>query len=118
MTSRRSTTDNKSFQATSPERQDTLIEISTPALIQIELVPANELRHYEISGWFASLFSSAAVGFWTAYILDTNSPTLKWISIVFTFFTIAFVATAAYYRSKLKMGGVKKVASLQDFKMK
>lgn len=118
MTSRHPLTDNKSSHATPPERQNTLIEISVPALIQIKLVPANELRHYEISGWFASLFSSAAVGFWTAYILDTRSPTLKWTSLVFTFFTIAFVVAAAYYRSQLKTDGVKKVASMEDFKTK
>lgn len=93
-----------------------LVEVSLPSLAQIELVQANELRRYEIFGWFASLFSSAAVGFWTAFIPDANNLTLKGVSIVFTFFAIVFVIAAAYYRSKLKTDGVKKVASLEDFK--
>lgn len=95
----------------------THVEINLPSRIQIELVPANELRHYEVFLSLGSLFSSAAVGFWTAYLTpSSSSPVLRWTAIVFSLFTIVFVGVALYYRSKLKNGGVKRVTTFDSFK--
>lgn len=95
--------------------KETTVSISFPNEIATELVQANELRHYEIFNVLAGLFSSSAVGFWTASV-GQNDPILKWIGGVFTFFTIIFVAVAIYYRKKVFHGSIKKVSKISDFK--
>ena len=93
-----------------------LVEVSFPSLVQIELVQANELRHYEIFLWFGSAFLSAAIGFWTAFATATpKSSILLWVGFVFSFFTALFVGTAIYYRLKLRNGSIKKSASMDQF---
>lgn len=96
---------------------NTCIEVYMPERIPIELVQANEIRHYEISLWLGSLFMSAAVGFWTAYTQDGGSMVLRFTSIVFTLFFIVFVGVALYFRTKLNGKKVRKVALIDDFKM-
>jgi len=87
-----------------------------PDQVEIKFVPAAELKHYEIALWLGSLFASAAVGFWTAYLTTITNQTLSWVALVFSIFTIAFIGVALYYRSKLKSDGLKWIASLDDFK--
>ncbi len=99
------------------EAQITQVEINLPAYIQIDLVQANELRHYEFALWIGSLFGSAAASFWTACLTaSTGAFLLLWVSIVFSLFTIVFMWMAKYFRSKLKIGGVKKTTTLDSFK--
>jgi len=96
--------------------EDTCVEVYMPEKIPIELVQANEIRHYEISLWLGSLFMSAAVGFWTAYAQDGGSLVLLFTSAVFTLFFIAFVLVAIYFRSKLNGKKVRRIARMNDFR--
>ncbi len=98
------------------QKQMTQVEVNLPSCVQIDLVQANELRHYEIALWLGSLFTSASVGFWTAYLTtSTSSVILFWISIVFSLFTLVFIGVAWHYRLRLRSGGVKKVTTLDKF---
>ncbi len=96
--------------------EDTCVEVYMPEKIQIELVQANEIRHYEISLWLGSLFMSAAVGFWTAYTQNGGSLVLLFTSVVFTLFFIVFVVVAVYFRSKLHGKKVRRTAPINDFR--
>jgi hypothetical protein len=96
-------------------KKETQVAISFPDEISTELVQANDIRHYEIFSVLATLFSSAAVGFWTASFGQSDSV-LKWVAGVFTIFTILFIAPAVYYRQKIFHGSTKKKARMSDFK--
>lgn len=95
---------------------ETKIIIAMPDKVEVKLVSANELRHYEISFGLVSLFSSASVGFWTAYLTTGANKILFWVSIVFSLFTAVFMLIGLYYRLKLKGDGIKKVAPFNIFK--
>jgi hypothetical protein len=96
---------------------ETLVEVSSPTVIKIELVQANDLRHYEFMLWFATIFSTTAASFWTAYLTSsTKDNILFWTGVASTIVTFTFFGGAYYYRSLLKSGSVKKTASLGDFR--
>lgn len=102
----------------SSHKQETLVQIHMPAKVDVELVQANELRHYEISFALFSLLFSLASGFWTAYFLaDKQQPTGAVLasSIVFSVLTVLFFALALYQRSRVYGGTVKKSAPLTAF---
>lgn len=100
-------------QSSIQQKQTTNIEIRMPSCIQIDLVQANELRHYEVALWLGFLFSSAAVGFWTAYLTtNSGSKILLSVSIAFTAFTVIFIWVALHYRLKLKGDGIKRALHL------
>lgn len=97
--------------------KDTVVKVHFPDEITIELVQANELRHYEIFSWSASLVATIAVGFWTAYFTTPRSSQLFWTSIAFSTVFIASFTAAVYYRRKVYHGSHIKKASLSDFKV-
>lgn len=88
------------------------VQIDFPKCVRIELVQANELRHYEIFMWLGSLFATSTAGFWTAYCTTVTNGALFWISWVFTGFTVAFGLTAFYFRNKLKTGKITKTVPI------
>jgi hypothetical protein len=97
------------------KKEDTTVAIKLPDEISIELVQANEIRHYEIFTMLSTLFSSAAVGFWTASF-DQNDSVLKWVGGVFSAFTLIFIIFAIHYRQNIFHGSIKKIAKISDFK--
>lgn len=99
--------------------KDTLVEVHFPDKISIELVQANELRHYEIFTWSASILATIAAGFWTAYFTtNPKSNQLLWTAIAFSILFIVFLAAALYYRSKVYHGSLTKTSTLSEFKPK
>ncbi len=97
---------------------DTRVVVHLPDKIGIELVQANELRHYEHLNWLITATSSFAVGFWTAIMTDLkNASGALWGSaIAFTAMTGIFVGFAIYYRKKVYHHSVTKSLFLRDFK--
>ncbi|MCX6704396.1 MAG: hypothetical protein NTZ07_03020 [Candidatus Woesebacteria bacterium] len=102
-----------------PLKKDTVVEVHFPEKIEIELVQANELRHYEIFTWFASLLATVAVGFWVAYFTtNPKSGELFWTAATATLVFIVSLVVAFYYRSRVYHGSLVKSASLSEFKSK
>jgi len=95
---------------------DTEIIIGMPDEVEISLVQANELKHYELFQWLVTLLLPIAVGFWTAYFTGIKNPELLWSALVFTGISILFVILAYKYRKKVFRGSIKKVATLDSFK--
>lgn len=97
--------------------EDTIIEVYFPNKISIELVQANELRHYEIFSWFSSLMATIAVGFWTAYFTtDPRSSQLFWTAFIFSIIFVVSFSIAIYYRRKVYHGSLIKTSTLSEFK--
>jgi len=99
----------------------TIVEVNMPAIVQVELVQGNDLRHYEIFSWVTSLLSSIAVGFWTGYFtVQTKSGSLLASSITFSVLGLGSIIMSFYYRSKIygKKIKVTKHAILDDFEIK
>lgn len=97
--------------------EDTVVEVHYPDRISIELVQANELRHYEIFTWSASLLATIAVGFWTAYFTTTpKSSELFWTAVAFTIVFGVSMWAAIYYRKKVYHGSLIKTTTLAEFK--
>lgn len=98
---------------------DTTVEVRFPDKISIELVQANELRHYEIFSWFSSLVATIAVGFWTAYFTTSpRSNQLFWTALAFTIIFVVSLSIAIYYRRKVYHGSLIKTSTLSEFKPK
>ena len=91
------------------------IEVAFPECVHIELVQANDLRHYEIFLWLCSLFATASSGFWVSFATTTFNKVLLGTSITFSLFTIAFGGIAYWYRSKISNSKLKKILSLENF---
>jgi hypothetical protein len=97
--------------------RDTTVMVHFPNEISIELVQANELRHYEIFSWSASLVATIAAGFWTAYFTTSRSSQLMWTSLAFSVISVASIFAAIYYRRKVYHGSHVRKSNLSDFKM-
>ena len=98
-------------------QNDTVVKVHFPNEISVELVQANELRHYEIFSWSASLIATIAAGFWTAYFTTPRSWQLFWTSAAFSVVFVASFCVAIYYRRKVYHGSHIRKANLSDFKM-
>src|SRR5579872_20425 len=83
-----------------PEYQrSTEIIVGYPNSIEINLVPANELKHYDLFNWLALLVAPISVGFWTAYFtLPDHSKSILWSSSVFSLLAITFIGLEIHYR--------------------
>ncbi|TSC74769.1 MAG: hypothetical protein G01um101430_763 [Parcubacteria group bacterium Gr01-1014_30] len=98
-------------------KKDTVVEIRFPDKISIELVQANELRHYEVFTWSASLLATIAVGFWTTYFTtNPKSGQLLWTAIAASIIFVVSLGVAIYYRRKVYRGSLIKTTTLADFK--
>ena len=103
---------------TKPEKdqcESMKIEVSFPESVHIDLVQANDLRHYEIFLWLGTLFASAATGFWVSLATTSFNKVLLAASITFSVFTLIFGIVAYKYRSKIAGSKLKKVLSLENF---
>lgn len=98
------------------QSEDTQVVLHLPDRIGIELVQANELRHYELFNWLVGINSSIAVGFWTAFV-NENTSALGWSAGAFTAITILFLILALIYRRKVYHGNVERSLCLGDFRM-
>jgi len=98
------------------ENRETKVILQMPNEIEIELVQANELKHYELFQWLVTLLLPIAVGFWTAYFTGNKRPELFWSALVFTVVSGLFVYLAYKYRRKVFSGSIRKGASLDLFK--
>ncbi len=94
------------------------VEVAFPECVHIELVQANDLRHYEIFLWLVSLSASTASGFWVSFASIPFNKALFGSSIAFTVLTLVFGGTAAYYRFKIKGTKLKKILLLDNFNSK
>jgi hypothetical protein len=91
------------------------VEVSFPECVHVELVQANDLKHYEIFIWLCSLFASASSGFWVSFATIPFSKVLFATSLTFSIFTLGFGGTAYYYRSKISDTKLKKILLLENF---
>lgn len=78
------------------------VQVSHPKQVTVQLVQSNDVRHYEIFGWLASLMMSIAAGFWVAYCTTEPSTSLLLSSVVFTTVSIIFLGFAGYYRYTMR----------------
>lgn len=91
------------------------VEIAFPECVHIELVQANDLKHYEIFLWLVSLSASTASGFWVSFASIPFNKALFGSSIAFTILTLVFGGVAFYYRRKIKETKLKKVLLMDNF---
>lgn len=98
------------------ENRETKVIVQMPNEIEIELVQANELKHYELFQWLVALLLPIAVGFWTAYFTGNKRLELFWSALVFLVISGLFGFLAYRYRKKVFSGSIKKGASLDLFK--
>ena len=99
------------------DERSTKVTVHFPDEIGIELVQANELRHYELFQWLVALLAPIAVGFWTAYAtVDPKPASLFWSAVIFSVMTLVFLLLAIYYRRKVFHGSIIKSIYLKDFK--
>ncbi len=99
-------------------KKDTVVNIHFPDEINIELVQANELRHYEIFSWSTSLIATIATGFWTAYFTtDPKSNQLLWTAIAASIIFAVSLYVAIYYRRKVYHGSFIKSTTLAEFEI-
>ena len=104
---------NNKFEAV-PE---TKVIVSFPDKLELSMVQANELRHYELFQWLVAVLLPIAVGFWTAYVtLEHASKVLAWSALIFSGISVLFVILAFYYRKKVFHGSVKKSIDLSQLK--
>ncbi|HCC06179.1 TPA: hypothetical protein DEP94_02390 [Candidatus Nomurabacteria bacterium] len=94
------------------------VEIAFPECVHIELVRANDIRHYEIFLWLISLSMSVSSGFWVSFATTPFNKVLLAVSLSFTLFTLVFGAVAYYYRLKIKDTKLKKILILDNFNNK
>lgn len=95
------------------------VEVSFPECVHIELVQANDLKHYEIFLWLVSLSASTASGFWVSFAtLVPMNKALLGTSFAFSVMTLVFGGVAYYYRSKISATKLKKVLLLENFNNK
>lgn len=96
--------------------KSTEIIVGYPNEIKIDLVPANELKHYELFNWLTTLFAPIAVGFWTAYFtVPGYSSSIFWSAVIFSAGALLFIGIAFNYRRRLHKESIHKKASLDDF---
>lgn len=108
----------KPMQKKKINNKDTIVEVHFPDKISIELVQANELRHYEIFTWSASLLATIATGFWTAYFTtNPRSNQLFWTAVSAAIVFAASLSIAIYYRRKVYHDSLIKTTTLNEFKI-
>ncbi len=91
------------------------VEVAFPECVHIELVQANDLRHYEIFLWLVSISLSTASGFWVSFASAPFNKPLFASALSFSLLTLVFATVAFYYRRKIKDGKLKKVLLVDSF---
>jgi len=97
--------------------KETQVLVSFPNELKLELVQANELRHYELFQWLVALLLPIAIGFWTAYnTIEVKSSPLWWSALALTIVSCVFLGLAIYFISRVFHGSVTKSINLKDLK--
>ena len=96
-------------------KSETEVVVEMPNIVEISLVQANELKHYDLFHWLITIFSPIAVGFWTAYFTTTKEESLLASGLAFTIAVLVFFFFAFKSRKKLFRGSIKKSAYLNSF---
>jgi len=95
------------------------VEVSFPECVHIELVQANDLKHYEIFLWIVSISASTASGFWVSFAtVSPMSKVLFGTSFAFSLMTLIFGGVAYYYRTRITTIKLKNVLLLENFNNK
>lgn len=95
------------------------VEVAFPGCVHVELVQANDLKHYEIFLWLVSLMASIASGFWVSYVCTAPvDNAIGWSAVAFTVLTLVFGSIAYYYRSRINDTKIKKTFLLESFNNK
>ncbi len=94
----------------------TKVIIGMPDNIEVELVQANEIKHYELFHVLLTLFLPIAIGFWTAYFTGNKGDGILFSAIVFSGVSLVLLVLGIMRRIKLFRGSVKKTAYLDSFK--
>ncbi len=98
------------------KKQGTKIAITFPDKIQVDLVPANDLKLYERFQWLIVLLAPISASFFTAYFTDVNkTDSLLWSAIIFAIVSIIFIFFAFSHRKKIFNGKILREKSLDDF---
>ena len=93
----------------------TKVIVKFPDKLELAMVQANELKHYELFNWLVVLLAPIASGFWTAYVIDkTKSAPLWWSALIFTAITILFIGLAIVHRRRVFYGSVEKSIDLDN----
>lgn len=92
------------------------IEVAFPECVHVELVQANDLKHYEIFMWLCALFASAAASFWVGFATVPFNKILFVTGLTFSMFMLVFGGFAYYYRAKISDTKLKRVLVMEDFK--
>lgn len=95
--------------------KETKVIVKFPNKLELSLVQANELKHYELFQWLVALFLPIASGFWTSYSTSPNKA-LLWSAWAFTVVALLFIGLALNYRRKVFYGSVEKTIELKDLK--
>ena len=99
------------------KKLDTKVIVGFPDSININLVPANELQHYERFQWLVVMLLPIATGFWTACFTINEAPkSLSWSAAMFSAVSLLFIVLAYLSRRKIFHGSIKKEMLLRDFK--
>lgn len=98
------------------KKKETMIIVEIPEEVKIKLVPANDLKYYELFQWLAIILLPIASGFWTAYITTGKESELKLSAIIFSAISILFITLAIWQRIKIFCSSVSKYDFLDRFK--
>ncbi len=94
------------------------VEVAFPECVHIELVQANDLKHYEIFLWLVTLSASTASAFWVSFASVSFNKALFGSSIAFSLLALVFSGVAYYYRTKISDTKLKKILLLENFNNK
>jgi len=98
--------------------EETKVVIELPSYLHVELVQANEVRNYEIFQWLATGAVSAAIGFWTTFVLSDSSVKSGtfFSAVLFSISTGILIYLTFRHRRKTFTGSIKKALDLSEFK--
>ena len=101
----------------SNQRGNTRVVVSFPDKLELSLVQANELKHYELFQWLVTILLPIAIGFWTAYFtLERKFAPLFWSALVFTAISGLFIGLAYRSRKRVFQGSISKSIDLGELK--
>lgn len=109
--------EKKKIKKTQGDNNETKVIVSFPESISTHLVPANELKNYEIYQWLVIILLPIAASFWTAYFtVGFGNSYILWSACIFTAVSFLFIGMAVHSRRKIINGSISKEVSLDDLK--
>ena len=96
--------------------KDTKFILGLPDNIKIDLVPSNELKHYERFQWIVTLSSTVAAGFWVAFCTSIHGRfALLFSALAFSLLTVYLLILSLRLRKRIFGSTIEKHVSLRDF---